>query len=75
MVQDNFIKDVGPYLNVAKAEGKLEEFYTRVYSIWFQRWPVVGEWYGDQAHIDWAVDRHKKVSVAFDWVGEGLTRN
>lgn len=63
VVQNKLIKDVVPYFRLAQAEGKVDDFYAKVYNVWFQRWPIVGEWYSDQAHKDWAVERHKNVSV------------
>lgn len=51
----------------------MDDFYAKIYNIWFQRWPIGGEWYSDQDHKDWAVDRHKKVSVTLGHIRQGLT--
>lgn len=68
VAQNNLIKDIVPYHPLAKAGGKLDDFYAKLHEFWFQRWPIVGKWYEEQAHVDWAVDRRKKVSVTFDRV-------
>lgn len=39
-VQNEFVKTLGPYFARAKFEDQGAEFLSRVFNIWFVRWPL-----------------------------------
>jgi hypothetical protein len=61
--QHALLNSFAPHFTKALEQGKKEIFFEKLYTIWFDLYPEIGD--GDPEYEDWLLKRRKRVRVHY----------